>query len=429
MSFLHRIASRFRDFFRQRTFSAEMEDEMRSHIELRTQANIKAGMNPEEARYAALRLFGWSEFIKEDCREQRGVPWMENLVQDARFAFRQLRKHPGFTAVAVLTLGLGIGANTAMFSVSRAVLFRALGFEAPDRLMWFRLTNHQTGATEDRLSWRDIEDIRESTKSFESVGAFSAQGATWEEGDRIERFPGLGVTPNLANLLRIRPAVGRTILPSDSDVSAAPVVLISYELWQGRLGGTSGVIGRTIRLNDENRIIVGVLPEGLQFPLERAPAGGTGSTLKAGLQSFWFPMRVHGDDRVSRGARMFLTVGRLGPNLTQIAARSELAALGQRLARDHPETNLTWNFDLVSFRDQILGQTRQGIPILAVAVAAMFSFAANRLLASQLFGLSPHDPILMMTVCVILSLVSLMASFIPARLAGMVDPMEALRHD
>src|SRR6266540_3450484 len=143
-------------------------------------------------------------------------------MNDLKFAFRQLLRNPGFTAVAVLTLALGIGPNTVVFSVAKAVLFRPLGFEAPDRLMLIRLSNTETGTTEDRLSWRDVEDIRESTRSFESLATFGSPGATWEQGGRVEELPALRVTPNLAGTLRIRPALGRMFLPSDADASAEP---------------------------------------------------------------------------------------------------------------------------------------------------------------------------------------------------------------
>jgi len=362
-----------------------MDEELRAHVELRAEENMKSGMAAEEARYAALRQFGWTESIKEKCREQRGVRWLEDWARDAQFSARQLRKHPGFTLVAVLTLALGIGANMVVFSVAKAVLFRPLGFDAPDRLMWLRLANIQAGTTEDRLSWRDIEDIRESTQSFESLAAFVARSAAWEQDGRVGEFPGLGVTPNLAEVLRIRPALGRMFLPSDAEKSAAPVVLISFELWQARFGGRPDVIGQTLRLTEESPTVVGVLPPGLQFPLERAPAGGTGNSLKAGLQSVWFPLGVHGEDRISRGARMFLPIGRLKPSVTEEAARAELGVLGKRLAADHPETNRDCHFDLVSLRDQVLGKTRQGIPLLAAAVAAVLLICcvnlANLLLA------------------------------------------------
>ena len=212
-------------------------------------------------------------------------------MHDLKFALRQLLKNPGFTAVAVLTLALGIGANTVVFSVARTVLFRPLGLDGEDRMMWIRRLNTQTGASENQLSWQDLEDIRQSTRRFEAVEMDSASDTTWIDDDRREDVPTQRATPNLMEILRLRPAIGRLLQPSDADANAEPVTVISYELWQSR------------------------------------------------------------------------------------------------------------------------------------------SFATNRLLASQLFGLSPHDPILLASVSLILLLTALLASFVPARRAARIDPMEALRHE
>ena len=138
-----------------------------------------------------------------------------------------------------------------MFSVAKAVLLRPLGFEAPDRLMWVRSSDTRTGAAEERLSWREIEDIRESTRSFEALATFGSRQATWDQGDRVEELPALAVTSHLADVLRIRPVLGRGLLPSDAEEAAAAVVLISHELWQARFGGTPDVIGQALRLDRE----------------------------------------------------------------------------------------------------------------------------------------------------------------------------------
>jgi putative ABC transport system permease protein len=363
----------------------ELEDELETHLQMHIEDNLRLGMLPDEARRQAIIQLGGIESTKEAYRDQRGLPVLETFWQDLRYGARQLRTHPGFTALAVFTLALGIGANAVVFSVARTVLLRPLGFDGEDRLMWIRLRNTQTGAEEDQLSWQDMQDIRTSSQSFESVATF-ASGAIWEEGDQGYEVSALRVTPSLVDTLRLRPALGRMFSPSDSAAGDESVVLISHELWQSRFVGNPGVLGQTVRLDQKVRTIVGVLPSGLRFPLERSPALGTGTILKAEHQSFWLPMgEPRGEDRTSRGARMFPAVGRLKSGVTEEMARAELDALGKRLALEHPEWNRNWSFNVVSFRDQIHGRTRPGIPLLAAAVVGVLLICcvnlANLLLA------------------------------------------------
>lgn len=307
-------------------------------------------------------------------------------MNDLRFALRQLLRSPGFAAVALVTLALGIGANTVVFSVAKTVLFRPLGFAGADRLMWLQWRDTRTGAVEDRLSWRDIEDVRENISSVEAVGTFGVGGSLWEEGDSGGPVPSLWVTPTLAGILRVQPVAGRMLEPADAVAGAEPVVMISHELWMSRFGGRSESLGSTVQLDGITRTIVGVLPPGLEFPLEGTPSPGTGASLGSGHRSFWLPMQTpEGSDRTSRGARMFLPVARLKPGVTEAAVRAELAALAQRLEADYPETNRHRTLQPVSFRDQVLGRTRQGLPVLAAAVAVVLLICcvnlANLLLA------------------------------------------------
>jgi predicted permease len=307
-------------------------------------------------------------------------------MTDLKLALRQLLKSPGFTAIAVLTLALGIGANTVVFSVARTVLLRPLGFEEEDRLMWIRRVNTRTGATENQLSWQDLEDIRNSTQSFESLAIDNSSDTNWEDGDRSNDVPVVRATPQLPGLLQLRPVLGRLFLPSDGASNAELVALISHELWQSRFGGNSNVLGQTVRLDKEVRTIVGVLPRGFQFPVVRAPAAGSGSIVKAGEKPFWIPMQMpRGEDGTSRGARMFLGIGRLKPGVTEAAANAELGTLGKRLEIEHPETNRHWTFEILSFREQIFGRTLRGVPLLAGAVAVVLLICcvnlANLLLA------------------------------------------------
>lgn len=307
-------------------------------------------------------------------------------MNDLRFALRQLWKNPGFTAVAILTLAFGIGANTVVFSVARMILLRPLGYAAEDQLMWIRRINVETGATENQLSWMDLEDLRAGSRSFELIALDSSSDLTWEDGDRRRETPVVQATPELAEILGLRPALGRLFLSTDGVPGADPVALVSYELWQSRFGGRPEVLGTTVRLGDQSRTIVGVLPEGLRYPIHRAPSPGAGSVVRAEHKPFWIPMRPpQGEDRTSRAARMFVGLGRLKPGISPDASQAELAGLSQRWAEQFPETNRSWRFDVLSFREQVFGQTLSGVPLLVGAVGVVLLICcvnlANLLLA------------------------------------------------
>ena len=312
-------------------------------------------------------------------------------MSDLKFAFRQLLKNPGFTAVAVFTLALGIGANAVVFSVAKTVWFRPLGYENEERLMWIRRVNTRTGALENQVSWRDVEDIRDQAKSFEAVAVDSSNDAVWEDGNRRETVSTVRASPALMAVLNLQPVLGRRFVQADAD-RREPVVLISHELWMSRYQGGRDVVGKMVRIDEQLRQIIGVLPPGFQYPVFRAPASGSGSVGKAGEKPFWIPMSTPlGDDGTSRGARMFLGVGRLKPGVSEREARAELAALSARLAQEYPETNRHWGFDVLSFREQVFGRTLRGVPLLGAAVSAVLLICcvnlANLLLAR---GVSRH---------------------------------------
>ena len=363
-----------------------MDEEMRSHIEMQTQENLEAGMTPAEARRQALLEFGAMESIKERCREERRGRGWESWMQDLRSAARIVMKNPGFTTVAVLTLMVGIGANTVVFSVARMVWQRPLGFAGEDRLVWIQRENLQTGAAEDDLSWRDMEDIRAGAGSFEFVGTFGSSSTSWEDGEQRTEVPVLQASVGLGDALRLRPVLGRLLEAGDAVGNGGPVAMIRYELWQSRFGGRADVIGQAVRLGERSRTIVGVLPAGLRFPLQRVTASGTDALVRAEQHAFWIPMETpRGEDATSRGARMFPAMGRLKPGLDEATARAELAALGRRLGLQYPEWNRGWGFGVLSFRDQVFGRTRQGIPLLIAAVGLVLAICcvnlANLLLA------------------------------------------------
>ncbi len=306
-------------------------------------------------------------------------------MNDFRFAFRQLLKNPGFTAVAVLTLALGIGAGTIVFSVAKAVLFHPLGIDSPERVMWLGLTDTRTGKAGSEFSWIDFTDLRAQSGSFAQLALISWPAVTWEHGDQVEDLTSLHVTADILDVLRIRPFLGRGFEASDTDPAGAPVALLSHEFWQARFGGDPHILGQTLRLNEKARTVIGILPPHLEFPLGHAPAVASGATVYAGVHDVWLPLRVDGEDATRRGNRMHRLIGRLKPERTLAAARVELSTLGKRWATEYPDTNRGLALEAVGYQEKALGPTRKGIQVLALAVGAVLAICcvnlANLLLA------------------------------------------------
>jgi putative ABC transport system permease protein len=234
MKFFHRLCTQFRKV----ELDQELSEELAFHIEKETEENIALGMSAEEARFAALRKFGGIDQVKEECRDAWGMRFIDMLLQDLRFGLRQLKRSPGFTAVAVITLALGIGANSAVFSVLNGLFLRGLPVPAPERLLSFSDTN---------FSWADYITQRDQTRSFENLSAsyafpFTANLNSTRPPQHI--YGGL-VTGNFVSTLGIKPALGRGFLPDEDQISSPkPVVMLSYQFWRTRFGGDPGVVGQ-----------------------------------------------------------------------------------------------------------------------------------------------------------------------------------------
>ncbi len=264
MNWLHKLRLRFRALSQKEKLDARMDDEMRSHIEMQTQENIEAGMQPEEARYAALRQFGRVESIKETCREQRGVAWIENLGQDIRYGARMLRRNPGFTTVAVLTLAFGIGANTAIFSVVHGVLLKPLPFREPGQLA--QLGIDQSGKASTFIGSATFVEVKAQSQSLARIAAYSGGDMTLTGAGPAERIVAGAATADFFPLLGVQPAVGRNFTHEEDTPNGPRAVVLGYGLWQSRFGGDPNVLDRTITLNQQSYTVVGILPARFQYP-------------------------------------------------------------------------------------------------------------------------------------------------------------------
>jgi len=252
--------SRLLALFRKRKLEQELAEEVRSHLEMLIEENRRKGMTPEEARYAALRSFGGAEQVKEIYREQRGLPMIETLIQDTRYGLRQLRRSPGFTIVAVLTLALGIGANTAIFSLIDAVMLRTLPVEKPKELMQVQYGERDwSGSGFSNPLW---EQVRGRQDVFSGAFAWHTDKFDLARGGAVHLADGIWVSGDFFNTLRLRPAAGRLISTADDQHGCPAVAVLSYGFWQDHYGKAASAVGSTLSLNSRLFEVIGVAPTG-----------------------------------------------------------------------------------------------------------------------------------------------------------------------
>src|SRR5215831_88021 len=301
------FAARLRGLFEQKRLERELNEEVRFHLEMQIEDNLKAGMNPVEARYAALRNFGGLERMKETYRERRTFALVETTAQDLRYAVRTLRKSPGFTMTAVAVLALAIGANTAMFSVLNAVLLRSLPYRLPEQLAMLWTEDPTQKFREGRSALQDVEQWRSQSRSFADMATFDAVSTMLTGTDGVEQI-GASISPNLLPLLGVRPVLGRSFSTEEAE-QRQRLVLISHRFWQARFGGSHDALGATLVLNGFPCQIIGILPA--DFQIGRLDA------------DVWEP---HTSRRTVRGAETWFAVGRLRPAVTFDRAQAEMSA-------------------------------------------------------------------------------------------------------
>jgi len=329
-TFLQRLAA----LFRCRRLEDDLDDELRSHLEMSIELNLRKGMPPAAARREALRSFGGLEQTKELYRDQRGLPMIETALQDLRFGLRMLRRSPGFSALAILCLTLGIGANAAVFSWIEGILFRPYpAVTHQEQLLALAGTARgESGHT--ALSWPDFADLQRNCTLFDAFFVSKIMGTTLSIGDRAEVTTGSIVSANYFDAIGVHPILGRGFEPGeDVGRNAHPVTVISYQLWKGRFKGDPQIIGKTQRLNNVVHTVVGVTPEGFY------------GTFVGWAMQFWVPASMEetfesgGYKLEDRGARWIEAYVRLKPGVTRQQAQQEISAVAKRLEADYPDTN------------------------------------------------------------------------------------------
>jgi len=356
-------------FFRRAQLDRELEAEMSSHLELAIEENLRRGLSPTEARRQALLRFGGPQQAKEQHREARSLPFLETLFQDLRFAFRVLRKSPGFSAIAVLTLALGIGATTAIFSVVYGVLLRPLPFSEPNRIMAiFEDNNYGTWS---HLADPNFDDFRDQNHSFEAIAKYNADVVSVSGASQPTRTMVAGVTPGFFRVFRVQPVFGRDFNTDDNKKGAAPVVLVSYGYWKQYLGSPLDLSQSHLRIGNAVYSVIGVLPADFQFPPDVA---------------LWLPADLDGEN-TSRTSHNYLSVGRLGDGVTAQQANADISAIARRIHETSSEQGdyLLKDAAVVTLQDSLTGEVRLPLVILLGAVGFLLMVAcanvANLLLA------------------------------------------------
>jgi putative ABC transport system permease protein len=365
-AWFQRLTGLFQRDRADREFAAELD----AHLQLHIEDNLRRGLSPAEARRQALVALGGVESTKEAWRDRRGLPFLDTLAQDVRFAFRMLAKSPGFTAVAVATLALGIGANTAIFSVVYGVLLRPLPFKDSGRLVILNEIDPRVGMVS--VSQMNFEDWRIQSRAFSEMASAYGVHFNLSGTDRPERIAGIAVTPNFLAMSGIRPILGRDFSASEEKAGTAPVILLSYSLWGSRFGGDPAAVGSTVALNGRAYTVIGVLPPEFRW-VERADVIEPVGVLAAQDKDF--------ESRGDRGDMMVL--GRLAPDFTFEQSRSDMNGIAARLAKTYPVEDARYGVMLRPLREVFSGDVRPVILVLLEAVVCVLLIACTNV--SNLF--------------------------------------------
>jgi predicted permease len=356
--------AKIRALFSKAPLDQEFDEELAAHIELLTEENIWRGMTPEEARRQAMIKLGGIEPVKEMHRDVRSLPFFDSLFQDLRYTFRTMRRDVGFTTFAILIVGLGIGASSTIFSVVNTLLIRPLPFRDPASLVWVANTHDALGLSSQTMQVDHFLDVRAQNKSFSDMAAYFAFYGTGDNnltgrGGEPERLTNVPVSQNFFPLLGVEPHLGRLFSAEECKWNASPVVLLSHGLWKRRFASDPNIVGRTITLDNQPTLVVGVLPESFDFSTIFSPGN------HVDLYSP-FPLTPE----TNRWGNTLAIVGRLKPGSDVQSAQAEIDVLAKHIHDAHPERNqLDPSISLLS--SHISGRLRPALLVLAAAVGVV----------------------------------------------------------
>ena len=373
MPLMPRLNSLRRNLLRRERVDRELTEELEAYLGLVVEAKVAEGLSPEEARRAALIEMGGLDQVKERVREVRVGHFLGTVWQDMRYGVRTLVKSPGFTVVAVLSLALGIGANTAIFSVVNGILLRPLPYPESERIMAVWHTPPQEsfpGMTRFSVSPGNYLDWKEQSRAFEQMAIYQYAGLSLSAGADPVPVTGATVSSDFFSVLRTQTAKGRTFTPDEEQQGREQVVVLGHGLWQRAFGADPNLVGRTVSLNSRSYTVVGVMPAGFEFPAEA---------------ELWVPLAWDAAERQMRAIHDYLVVARLKRDASLAQAQAELSTISTRLEQQYPEANKGWGAMVIPLQEDLVGDIRPALLVLFSAVGFVLLIAcanvANLMLA------------------------------------------------
>ena len=358
-------------FFRRRVWDEERARELDAYLEIETEENIARGMSRDEARYAARKKLGNPTLIREEIYRMNSIGLLETAWQDLKYAWRVLRKSPGFTFFAVAVLALGIAANTAIFSIADAVLLRPLPYRNAGQLVAVWEDGSTYGFPRDTPAPGNFSDCKARNHVFADMAAYSWDDLNLTGDGNPEQLSADEVSGNLFSVLGVSPVLGRDFRPDDNIPGAPGVAILSHGLWLRRFGGNPGIVGQEARLDGEKYTVVGVMPRGFLYPDRRT--------------ELWVPWRFTKEKLADHGSHFLNVIARLKPGVSLQTTNADLATIAKQLEQEHPDSNAKIGSFAVPLREQVSGDIRPAILVLAGAVCFVLLIAcanvANLLLA------------------------------------------------
>jgi putative ABC transport system permease protein len=371
MGSLRRFLIRLTGLYRKGRQEREMAEELESHFQMHVEENLRRGMSAPEAWREARLKFGGIDQTKESMREGATFMMLETTWRDLRYAIRGLRGNPGFTSTAILSLALGIGASVAIFTLADNLLLRPLPYREPGRLMMVWEVSPQT-TSRNVVSPANYLDWKAHNHEFEAMAVFGEGSTGFADGTRAEELQEQSMSADLLPMLGVEPARGRLYTAAEDQPNAAPVVLISYRLWQSWFGGDDGAIGHTVQVRSRPATIIGVMPPGFYFRSRNV--------------DLWEPLGLDpARDYRKDSGRYLMCLARLKPGVTREGAQSQMTAIARRLETDYPRFNTNWTVNVEPLRDSLVSEVRTSMLVLLGAVGLLLAVAcanvANLLLA------------------------------------------------